>query len=203
MRILRQPQFLLLKEAVVVCISQALWSGITPCDFSGKVSSQEWTSEQKYCTDCQVWDKSWLSWIEYYIIALQRSSGIRFFLQPLISQVSIAAVEYVRKARLAPGQNSSESKAQDFWTLSQASLNWAFRLLFPKFLVRIAGNSMIFVQFIVSGLQVFLFPNCKNSIKWIWIFPLVHKLQNLFQLSQNTQLKKTLHFDFEYMLLNM
>lgn len=62
---------------------------------------------------------------------------------------------------------------------------------------------MIFVQFIVSGLQVFLFPNCKKSIKWIWIFSLVHKLQNLFQLSQNTQLKKTLDFDFECMLLNM
>lgn len=62
---------------------------------------------------------------------------------------------------------------------------------------------MIFVQFIVSGLQVFLFPICEKSIKWSWIFPLVHKLQNLFQLSQNTQLKKTLDFDFECMLLNM
>lgn len=112
-------------------------------------------------------------------------------------------MEYVRKARLAPGWNSSESKNQDFWTLSQASLNWAFRWLFPEFLVKTAGDCMNFVQFIVPGLQVFLFPNCKNSIKWIWIFPLVHKLQNLFQLSQNTQLKKTLHFDFECMLLNM
>ena len=37
--------------------------------------------------------------------------------------------------------------------------------LFLKFPVKIVGNSMIFVQFIVYGLQVFLVPKCKKSIK--------------------------------------
>lgn len=59
-------------------------------------------------------------------ITLLLSRGILasiFFLRLLSSQVSVVAMEYVRKARLAPGWNSSESKNQDFWTLSQASLN--------------------------------------------------------------------------------
>lgn len=147
---------------------------------------------------------SWLSWIEYCIIALQRSFGTTLFFFPFsLSAYRSQFLKWKMLERLAAGWSSSESKNQDFWMLAQASLNWGFRLLFPEFPVKIAGNSMIFVQFIVSGLQVFLFPNCEKSIKWIWVFPLVHKLQNLFQLSQNTQLKKTLDFDFECMLLNM